>query len=89
MDIRSVDEDNNLQPGQSMDLVHFRTGISNEFAHGSLTAVYTGHLFQTHSIAIAETLTLGGKLQLVPGTAEDTHWQAYLKRRSSPEATES
>lgn len=87
MKIRSVDEGDTLQPGQTMDLAHFRSGISNELAHGSLTAVYMGHVYQTHSIAMAETLALGGKLQLVPGTAEDTHWQAYLERRRSSQNT--
>lgn len=81
MDIRAVEEEYNLQPGQAMDLAHFRSGIRNKPYHGDLPAVYMGRVFQTHSIAIAETLAQGGSLDLVSGSAEDTHWLAYSDRR--------
>ncbi len=66
-----------LQPGESMDLVHVHEQIGNYIYHGNLHALYMGHVLHTHSIAIAETLSLGGGLAI---TAQDTE-ETYSFRR--------
>lgn len=70
-------DNSDLQPGESMDLIHLHQGLRNSLYHGEIPALYMGHVFHTHSIAMAQTLSLGGNLAVVPEDQDETHWPRY------------
>lgn len=71
---RHFGDDYDLQPGQTMDIQHLHPDIGNDLYHGNVRALYLGgRVLHTPSIYVAETLTLGGGLNIVPIDTEETH----------------
>jgi len=72
---RRFGDDYDLQPGQTMDLTRMREDLPNSLYHPH-PALYLGQTLHTHSIAIAETLTEGGSIAIVPADVEQTYRKA-------------
>lgn len=62
-----------LRPNETLDLVHMRPQLSNTLSHGQLRTLYAGHTLHAHGIGIAEALSVGGELTVVPADTEETH----------------
>lgn len=70
---RHFGDDYDLLPGDSLDLVQMHENVGNDLYHGRVLALYMGHTLFAHSVGIAETLSLGGSLAIVPAEAEETY----------------
>lgn len=72
--------DRGLQPGESLDLVTVQPKLASEF-YGTLQPDYIGDgTSYTSSVAIAETLALGGNLALVPQDVDALRQQEMARQ---------
>lgn len=85
IEIKPAFDDQNLQPGDAMDLTRSYEGVTWDGQPGNKPALYMGRVLFAHSMAVADTLSAGGSLQLVAEDAEDTHW-ARVEREMNARA---